>query len=105
MPGVQNRFRLRGTTSRRYWRMPIVVAMSIIFLLVDWSNGGSQRTGPGEPTASRQPEPSTRQIDVRQTKRLQRVMTPLIKNMSHPLRPNKVRVTLLCAVESLRRKN
>jgi predicted Zn-dependent protease len=75
--------------------MPIVAAMSLIFLLVVCASGSSQRTEPGEPTASRQPEPSTRQIDVRQAKRLQRVMTPLIKNMSHPLRPNKVRVTLL----------
>ena len=105
MPGVQNRLRSKAASSRRYWRMPIVAAMSLIFLLVVCASGSSQRTEPGEPTASRQPEPSTRQIDVRQAKRLQRVMTPLIKNMSHPLRPNKVRVTLLCAVESLRRKN
>ena len=51
MPGVQNRLWSTGTTSRRYWRMPIVVAMSLMFLLVGCASGTSQRTGPGEPTA------------------------------------------------------
>jgi len=95
MFGYQNRLRSTRTTSRRYWRMPIVVAMSLMFLLVGCAVGTSQRTGPGEPTASRQPAPSSRQIDARQAERLQRVMSPLIKNMNHPLPLNKVRVTLL----------
>jgi len=69
--------------------------MSIMFLLVGCATGTSQRTGPEEPTASRQPAPSTRQIDARQAERLQRVMPPLIKSMNHPLPLNKVRVTLL----------
>ena len=72
-----------------------MVAMSLMFMLAGCANGASQRTGPGAPTASRQPTPSTRQIDARQAERLQRVMSPLIKNMNHPLQPNKVRVTLL----------
>ena len=95
MPKSQNRLGSTGTTSRRCWRIPLVVAMSLVFLLVACATGASQRTGPGEPTASRQPAPSTRQIDARQAERLQRVMMPLIKNMNHPLQPNKVRVTLL----------
>ena len=95
MSKVQNIFRLTGTSSWRYWRMPIVAAMSLIFLLVGCASGSSQRTGSGEPTTRPQPVPSTRQIDARQTERLQRVMLPLIKNMDHPLQPNKVRVTLL----------
>jgi predicted Zn-dependent protease len=69
--------------------------MSIMFLLVGCATGTSQRTGPEEPTASRQPGPSARQIDARQAERLQREMPPLIKNMDHPLPLNKVRVTLL----------
>jgi predicted Zn-dependent protease len=69
--------------------------MSIMFLLVGCATGTSQGTGPGEPTASRQPAPSARQIDARQAERLQRVMPPLIKNMDHPLPLNKVRLTLL----------
>lgn len=95
MLGMQNRLRSTGTTSLPYWMMPLVVAMSLMFLLGGCAVETSQRTGPGEPTASRQPAPSPRQIDARQAERLQRVMTPLIKNMNHPLQLNKVRVTLL----------
>jgi predicted Zn-dependent protease len=95
MPRLQNRFWPTRTMSGRFWRMPIVAAMGLIFLLVGCANGASQRTGPGEPAASRQPAPSSRKIDARQAERLQRVMTPLIKNMNHPLPPNQVRVTLL----------
>ena len=69
--------------------------MSLMFLLVGCATGTSQRTGPGEPTASPQSAPSARQIDARQAERLQREMPPLIKNMDHPLPLNKVRVTLL----------
>jgi Zn-dependent protease with chaperone function len=69
--------------------------MSLMFLIVGCATETSQRKGPREPTASRQPAPSTRQIGAQQAERLQRVMTPLIKNMYHPLQLNKVRVTLL----------
>jgi metalloendopeptidase OMA1, mitochondrial len=75
--------------------MPIVAAISLTFLLVGCAAGTSQRTGPGEPTASQEPAPSTRQIDARQAERLQRIMPPLIKSMNNPLDLNKVRVTLL----------
>jgi Zn-dependent protease with chaperone function len=75
--------------------MPIVAAMSLMFLLAGCANGASPRTGPGEPAARPQPAPSSRKIDARQAERLQRVMAPLIKNMDHPLPLNKVRVTLL----------
>jgi predicted Zn-dependent protease len=95
MVEMQNRLWSTGTTSRRFWKMPIAVAMSLMFLLVGCASGTSQRTGTGDPAASSQPEPSNRQIDARQAERLQRVMSPLIKNMNHPLQPNKVRVTLL----------
>ena len=95
MPRVQNRFWPTRTMSARCWRIPIVAAVSLIFLLVGCANGASPRTGPGEPAASRQPAPSARKIDARQAERLQRVMTPLIKNMNHPLPLNQVRVTLL----------
>ena len=95
MLGVQNSLRSKGTPSRYIWRMPLVVAMSLMVLLGGCAIETSQGTGPGEPTASRQPAPSTRKVDARQAERLQRVMTPLIQNMNHPLQPNKVRVTLL----------
>jgi len=95
MPRLQNRLLLTATMSMRCWRMPIVAAMSLMFLLAGCANGASPRTGPGEPAARPQPAPSSRKIDARQAERLQRVMTPLIKNMNHPLPLNKVRVTLL----------
>lgn len=94
MPRVQNGFWLTRTMSGRCWRRLIVVAMSLM-LLVGCANGASERTGPGEPTARPQPAPSSRKIDARQAERLQRIMTPLIKNMNHPLPLNRVRVTLL----------
>ena len=31
MPGVQNGLKSKGISSRRYWRMPILSAMSLIF--------------------------------------------------------------------------
>ena len=95
MLGVQNSLRSTGTPSRHIWRMPLVVAMSLMVLLGGCAIETSQGTGPGEPTASRQPAPSTRKVDARQAERLQRVMTPLIQNMNRPLQLNKVRVTLL----------
>jgi len=95
MLGVQNSLRSTGNPSRHSWRMPLVVAMSLMVLLGGCAIETSQGTGPGEPTASRQPAPSTRKVDARQAERLQRVMTPLIQNMNRPLQLNKVRVTLL----------
>jgi Zn-dependent protease with chaperone function len=95
MPRVQNRLWPMRTMSGRCWRMPIVAAMTLMFLLAGCADGASQRTGPVEPAASRQTAPSSRKIDAGQAERLQRVMTPLIKNMNHPLPLNQVRVTLL----------
>jgi Zn-dependent protease with chaperone function len=69
--------------------------MSLMVLLGGCAAETSQRTGPGEPTAGKKTAPSPRQVDAREAERLQRVMTPLIKNMDHPLQLNKVRVTLL----------
>ncbi len=89
MPGAQNKRRSTGAMARCCWRMPFAVAMSLTFLLGGCAIETSQRTGPGEPAAS------TRQVDARQAERLQRVMTPLIMNMNHPLQLDKVRITLL----------
>ncbi len=94
MPGVQDKPRSTGSTARCFWRIPIVVAMSLMVLLGGCAVETSQRTGPGEPTASKK-TPSPRQVDARQAERLQRVMTPLIMNMNKPLPLNQVRVTLL----------
>lgn len=95
MSWALNRLRPTGAVPPCCWRMPIAVAMSVMLLLVGCATGGSQRNEPGEPTASRQPSPSVRKIDARQAERLQRVMTPLIKSMNHPLPLSDVRLTLL----------
>jgi Zn-dependent protease with chaperone function len=95
MPGALNNIRPTGAVQLCRWRMPIAVAMSLMLLLVGCATGGSQTTGPGEPTTSRQPAPSARKIDARQAERLQRVMAPLIKSMNQPLPLNEVRLTLL----------
>jgi len=95
MPEVQNKPGSTESMAQCYWRIPLVLAMSLMVLLSGCAVETSQRTGPGEPTASRKPAPSQSQVDARQAERLQRVMTPLIKNMNKPLPLNKVRVTLL----------
>ena len=43
----------------------------------------------------RRPTPSIRQLDPRQAERFQRVMTPLIQHMNHPLPLNQLRVAIL----------
>jgi Zn-dependent protease with chaperone function len=95
MHGALNSLRPTGAVPRCCRRMPMAVAMSLILLLMGCATGGSQKTGPGEPTATRQPAPSARKIDARQAERLQRVMAPLIKSMNQPLPLNEVRLTLL----------
>jgi putative metalloprotease len=78
------------------WRMRAMTAASLMLLLVGCAIGTSQApTGSGDPAAGRQAAPSTRQLDVRQAERIQRVMTPLIRNMNHPIPLNQVHLTVL----------
>ncbi|TFG38665.1 MAG: hypothetical protein E4H48_10225 [Syntrophobacterales bacterium] len=80
----------------RSWRMLAMTAASLMLLLAGCAIGTSQApTGSGEPAAGRQAAPSTRQLDVRQAERIQRVMTPLIQNMNHPIPLNQVHLTVL----------
>jgi Zn-dependent protease with chaperone function len=82
--------------ARRSWRMRVVIATSLMCLLAGCAIGTSQAPpGSGEPTATRQPTPSTRHLDPRQAERIQMVMTPLIQHMSHPLPLNQVRLHIL----------
>jgi len=58
--------------------------------------GGADSASPSTPTASRPPSsPTPRPVDVAQAQRLQRVMTPLIKAMDHPLPLNQVKVGIM----------
>jgi Zn-dependent protease with chaperone function len=80
----------------RSWRMRAMTAASLMLLLVGCAIGTSQApAGSGDPAAGRQAAPSTRQLDVRQAERIQRVMTPLIRNMNHPIPLNQVHLTVL----------
>ena len=80
----------------RSWRMRAMTAASLMLLLAGCAIGKSQApTGSGEPAAGQQAAPSARQLDVRQAERIQRVMTPLIQNMNHPIPLNQVHLTVL----------
>jgi len=82
--------------AQRSWRMRVLITGSLMCLLAGCAFGTSQAPpGSGEPTASRRPTPSTRHLDPRQAERIQRVMTPLIQHMNHPLPLNQVRVAIL----------
>ena len=56
---------------------------------------GSASPAPSSTTTSRAPAPSARPVDGAQAQRLQRVMTPLVKAMDHPLPLNTVKVGIL----------
>src|SRR5262249_20090217 len=56
---------------------------------------GSASPSSGSTTTSKAPEPSARPISGAQAQRLQKVMTPLIKSMDHPLALNHVKVGIL----------
>jgi len=76
--------------AQRSWKMRLVIATSLMCLLAGCAFGTSQAPpGSGEPTAS------TRQLEPREAERIQRVMTPLIQHMNHPLPLNQVRVGIL----------
>ena len=74
----------------------VAPALGLVLVLAGCAMDTSQAPpGSPEPTASRGPRPSTRQVDPRIAERLQRVMVPLIQHMNHPLQPGEVRVGIL----------
>ena len=80
----------------RSWRMRAITAASLMMLLAGCAIGTSQApTGSGDSAAGRRAAPSNRQLDARQADRIQRVMTPLIYNMNHPIPLNQVHLTIL----------
>lgn len=96
MIGTHQRPASAPPKARRPWRMRVLIATSLMCLLAGCAFGTSQAPpGSGEPTAGRRPTPSTRHLDPRQAERIQRVMTPLIQHMNHPLPLNQVRVGIL----------
>ena len=96
MSGTHQRPASAQAKAQRSWRMRVVIAASLMGLLAGCAFGTSQAPPrSGEPTATRRPTPSTRHLDPRQAERIQRVMTPLIQHMNHPLPLNQVRVGIL----------
>lgn len=78
------------------WRMRAMTAAGLMLLLAGCAIGTSQApTGSGDPAAGRQATPAARQLDARQAERIQRVMTPLIQSMNHPIPLNQVHLTVL----------
>ena len=72
------------------------LALAWVFLIAGCAIETSQGPSPApEPTASRQPAPSGRQVDPRVAQRLQGIMVPLIQKMNRPLQPSEVRVAIL----------
>lgn len=78
------------------WRMRAMTAAGLMLLLAGCAIGTSQAPpGSGDPAAGRQATPAARQLDARQAERIQRVMTPLIQSMNHPIPLNQVHLTVL----------
>jgi hypothetical protein len=97
MIGIHQRPAVPRGLARNSWGIRVMMATSLTCLLAGCALGTSQ--GPPsrspEPTASRRPTPSNRQLDPRQAERLKQVMLPLIQHMNKPLPLNQVRVGIL----------
>ncbi len=85
-----------GGDGRRL-RMASVAALGSIALLLAACAGptSSPSPSPSPRTDTSTPRPSTKALDPAQAERLQRVWTPLLKAMDHPLQPNQVKVGLM----------
>ena len=91
------RIHQRPAVARSSWGIRVMMATSLTCLLAGCALGTSQRPSPRspEPTASKRPTPSTRELDARQVERLKQVMLPLIQHMNKPLPLKQVRVGIL----------
>jgi predicted Zn-dependent protease len=96
MNGIHQRLSLAMPWLHRCWRTRVMMAASLVFLLAGCAIGTSQTpTGSGEPPGGRRATASNRPLEAHQAERIQRVMTPLIRNMNHPLPLNQVVITIL----------
>jgi putative metalloprotease len=68
--------------------MLMVLPAGLMCLMMSCASGTSQV--PSESTG-----PATRQLDPRQTERIQKVMIPLLQNMDHPIPLSQVHLTVL----------
>lgn len=97
MIGIHQRPAVPPGLARNSWGIRVMMATSLTCLLAGCAIGTSQGPSPRspEPTASRCPTLSNRQLDPRQAERLKQVMLPLIQHMNKPLPLNQVRVGIL----------
>lgn len=97
MIGIHQRPAVPRGLAQSFWGSRVMMATSLTCLLAGCAIGTSQGPSPRspEPTASRRPTPSNRQLDPRQAERLKQVMLPLIQHMNKPLPLNQVRVGIL----------
>ena len=81
----------------RRLRMATVGALGSIALLLAACAGptSSSSPSPSPRTDASAPKTSAQALDPAQAERLQRVWTPLLKAMDHPLQPNRVKVGLM----------
>jgi len=81
----------------RWPRMATVVALGSIALLLAACAGPTSSPSPSSSprTDTAAPRTSAKALDPAQAERLQRVWTPLLKAMNHPLQPNQVKVGLM----------
>jgi len=85
-----------GALTRRSWRNWPFNWVILFLFLASCAAGTSQAPPPSkEPAASRQPAPSSKQLDPRQAERLQKVMVPLIQHMNKPIPLNQVKIGIL----------
>jgi len=87
-----------GGDGRRL-RMATVAALGSIALLLAACAGPTSSSSPSPSPSPRTdasaPKTSAKALDPAQAERLQRVWTPLLKGMDHPLQPNQVKVGLM----------
>jgi metalloprotease len=77
----------------------VAVITTLIFIVSGCATGGTSQapssSPPSQPSARSSKEPALVKIDPAQAQRLQRIMTPLIQAMDHPLPLNQVKVGVM----------
>jgi predicted Zn-dependent protease len=77
------------------WK-PIVAVFALMFVVSGCATGGTTQAPPSQPrSAGSSKEPALVKIDAFQAERLQRIMTPLLAAMNHPLSPKQVRIGVM----------
>ena len=97
MNGPTQRYVHNPGGDARWPRMATVVALGSIALLLAACAGptSSPSPSPSPRTDTAAPRTSAQALDPAQAERLQRVWTPLLKAMNHPLQPNQVKVGVM----------